>query len=283
MYPNTILGGAPKSGTSSMYFWLDAHPEVESSRIKEPFFFHDEINRFNAKLNFHKHGLESYPELFESCKPNKVVFEATATYIYQKTALEQIPNLPTTPKMVFVLREPASRLLSKYRFNRYKLHNINYSFKDFCSQDGSFPSGLHYNEGFYSRYLELWLKALGHERLKIYLFEDLMRNPHKIMRDLCKFLEINPSFYDHFEFQKHNETFATRFGGLHKWAVSAMGWIPKPLVKTLLPLYKLINASHTPEMTLEEHQFEQKLKTLYKPDQKVLKSLFPNLPLELWK
>ena len=32
--PNVIIAGAPKCGTSSLYFWLSAHPEVKASMVK---------------------------------------------------------------------------------------------------------------------------------------------------------------------------------------------------------------------------------------------------------
>ena len=49
--PNVIIAGAPKCGTSSLYFWLSAHPEVKASMVKETFFFADEVNRFNKNAN----------------------------------------------------------------------------------------------------------------------------------------------------------------------------------------------------------------------------------------
>jgi len=49
VYPNLVVAGAPKCGTSSLYFWLAAHPEVAASREKETFFWAPEVNRFNTR------------------------------------------------------------------------------------------------------------------------------------------------------------------------------------------------------------------------------------------
>jgi len=41
--PNFFLVGAPKAGTTSLYHYLDQHPEIYMSPIKEPCFFSTEI------------------------------------------------------------------------------------------------------------------------------------------------------------------------------------------------------------------------------------------------
>jgi len=37
--PDFIIGGASKSGTTSMYRWLDAHPQIGLARDKELRYF----------------------------------------------------------------------------------------------------------------------------------------------------------------------------------------------------------------------------------------------------
>jgi len=41
IFPNLVIAGAPKSGTSSLFFWLAAHPEVCGSQKKETYFLAD--------------------------------------------------------------------------------------------------------------------------------------------------------------------------------------------------------------------------------------------------
>ncbi|MGB0175878.1 MAG: hypothetical protein ACPF9D_01850, partial [Owenweeksia sp.] len=101
MLPNLIIGGAPKCGTSSMYFWLADHPEVCASRVKEPFYFVNEKNRFNAGLNMNEHSLEEYSGLFSHCSSDaKYCFEATAQYLYFDSALESFKQLPEPPVVI---------------------------------------------------------------------------------------------------------------------------------------------------------------------------------------
>src|SRR5450755_4155671 len=50
--PNFFIVGAPKAGTTSLYHYLDQHPQVYMSAIKEPNFFSAEIREknFDPKL-----------------------------------------------------------------------------------------------------------------------------------------------------------------------------------------------------------------------------------------
>src|SRR5580704_10824107 len=49
--PNCFLVGAPKAGTTSLYYYLDQHPQIYMSPIKEPNFFADEIRAENFEAS----------------------------------------------------------------------------------------------------------------------------------------------------------------------------------------------------------------------------------------
>ena len=99
--PNLILGGAPKSGTSSLYFWLSEHPEIFASKTKETFFFNDKINKFNKNCNCIEHSIKDYSKFFDGSRKEKIIFEATAAYIYSKNALKNLKNFQEPPKIIF--------------------------------------------------------------------------------------------------------------------------------------------------------------------------------------
>ena len=45
--PDFFIVGAPKAGSTSLYHYLDQHPEIYMSAIKEPNYFADEIRAEN--------------------------------------------------------------------------------------------------------------------------------------------------------------------------------------------------------------------------------------------
>lgn len=48
--PNLFIVGAPHAGTTSLFAYLSAHPDVFPARVKEPFFFFGPDARFEPRL-----------------------------------------------------------------------------------------------------------------------------------------------------------------------------------------------------------------------------------------
>lgn len=109
--PNLIVAGAPKCGTSSLFSWLAAHPEVCGSYPKEPYYFMDVATPlFHPEANYDYHGLNRYASFFRHCSPQaKVLLEATPHYMYQD-ALNFFASLNPQPQIIFVLRKPSRQI-----------------------------------------------------------------------------------------------------------------------------------------------------------------------------
>ena len=61
--PNFFIVGAPKAGTTSLYHYLDQHPDIYMSPIKEPCFFSSEIRPENFEAHLRPRTLQ----LEENC------------------------------------------------------------------------------------------------------------------------------------------------------------------------------------------------------------------------
>jgi hypothetical protein len=251
--PNLIIAGAPKCGTSSLFSWLVDHPDVCGSKIKEPFFLMDKDNPLRrSNCNFHDNGLKSYSSFFSNCAGNqRIIVEATTHYIYQKTAPEVLKSLPTTPKIVFLLRKPSERLFSSYAFSKQNLASIrgDVSFSEFVdlingTSDRPKVERELGESGYvlardiqYSRYVDYlctWRDAVGIERIRIVLFESMRLNPKGVMVDLCDWLGLDSQFYDSYDFEVQNPTVVLRNRSLHRIARALARNIPRGAVKTLL-------------------------------------------------
>ncbi|MGL6342534.1 MAG: sulfotransferase, partial [Waterburya sp.] len=63
--PNLIIAGAPKAGSSSLFHWIAAHPEVYGAPCKETFYFIDrDSSLFRPEANYNLHGLDLYESFF---------------------------------------------------------------------------------------------------------------------------------------------------------------------------------------------------------------------------
>lgn len=260
-----------------MYFWLAAHPEVGASKAKETFFFADDVNRFNQGCNYIENGLEAYSSHFKHIADKHIRFEATAPYMYYKTAIKGISELPETPKLLFILREPAARLLSQYQFERYRTHRVGCSFEEYLIEPGLFQHGN------YAAYLQKWYSSFPANHIKLVQFEKIMASPIEGMKEIAAWLGINGDFYDDFNFDQRNETVKIKSKGLHQWGLKLQPIIPHAVQKALLPVYLKLNAGARPKAEAAEIEIKKELKKQYKTANDALKKLWPELDLELWQ
>ena len=240
--PNLVIAGAPKCGTSSLYRWLADHPQACGSRVKETFYLMDEGHPLLRRgANFHTRGLEGYAEFFGGCRAGaRVVFEATTHYVYQRTPLEVLPDLPAPPQVVFLLRKPSERVYSSFRYSQNNLANVSrgLTFARFAAlvREGAPLERLAGASAFvlgndvrYSRYIEYlrpWVERFGRGRVHVLLFEDLKSNPRAFMKDFAGRVGIEPSFYEAYDFPVKNETFGVRHPALHRGVRRLNGLVP---------------------------------------------------------
>jgi hypothetical protein len=258
--PGLIIAGAPKSGTSSLHFWLDAHPQTLGARRKDSWFFADEINRFNQRLNFKTHGMKGFQTLFTGSSTGKLVFESTANYLYFPSAIQNIASLSSKPKVLFLLREPIARMLSDYLFLKFRVGNYTGTLEEYLQ----LPSLL--VEGDYLHHIRQWEEALGKDRVLVYLFEDLMTHKEATMQRICVDLGIEPGFYAGFDFTHRNETVKIKRGWLHRLGLKWQPYFPLWAQNLILPLYLKVNAGQRPELTPEERaRAYERYRPLFRP------------------
>ena len=233
-FPNLVIGGAPKCGTTSLFRWLADHPQVATSNVKETFFLMDHGHSMaRAEANYHEHGLSAYEEFFAAVPAErKIVLEATTHYLYQQTALQVLSTLPSEPQIIFVLREPAERIYSDYR---YKLNNQAFfresiTFAEFIDlfQNASrerieravaAPPDLLMNEIEQSSYVEFlpkWTEHFGSRRVHVLLLEEMRQDPRGVMMRLAEAIGIDSDFYDEYSFVATNRSVQVRNASLHR-------------------------------------------------------------------
>jgi hypothetical protein len=115
--PDFLVIGAQKSGTSSLFRYLDQHPQVRGSVPKEVHYF---SGGFTPAPDTYARGEGWYRAHF----PKKAAmwqgvraFEATPLYLLHPLAAGRIHALMPAVKLVAVLRNPTDRALSHYFHN----------------------------------------------------------------------------------------------------------------------------------------------------------------------
>src|SRR3954453_4619773 len=79
--PDFFIVGAPKSGTTSLYDWLDGHSQVYMSPVKEPFYFCGDVQGGLRRLYSYPADEVRYLELFADARTDQMSGEASTRYL----------------------------------------------------------------------------------------------------------------------------------------------------------------------------------------------------------
>jgi hypothetical protein len=264
--PNFIVAGAPKAGTSSLHKWLCDHPQTIGSDPKETYYFVDRDSHTAGASHFENKGIDGYRKLFENPhSTTQIIFESTPGYLYSNLALKQIPELESKPRVLFLLREPAGQLFSLYRYFQQNWNWIpeTMDFPTFiaASRTGSHTFGGNtlaqnaYKNASYINFLLPWLNRLNHSRMRVLLFEDMIRDPLQFMTGLGDWLELDSSFYHTYAFNPENQTYRVKSFVLQQLNLMIRPLIPQSdYYRKLRSLYRSINTTQPRPPTLSEKQ-----------------------------
>lgn len=255
--PDVFVIGAAKAASSSLQRWLGDHPQIGTSRIDETRFLMDAEDPLSRPDGHAVRGLAGYGAYFPAERRSgdcRHVLDVTPMYYYQRTAREVIPDLPGS-RAIFIARRPSERLMSLYTYaqNNISVLPKTISFAGFLAEIekgaasqvvGGYPmmrDALQHCR--YAQYLRDWQGAMGPDRLKVLIFEEVTADPAATLRDLARWLGIDAGFYDSYAFPRENQSFTVRSQRLHKLARKMRQHLPAALTAPLKGYYRQANAS----------------------------------------
>lgn len=219
-----IVAGGYRCGTTSLFTYLAAHPQINPSLIKEPgFFFSHRITQRPAAFP-PGHEAAAYRSLFRRAGAH-VLLEGTSNYLNDPGCAGRIAGALPNARVVVLMREPIARLVSWFKFLRLQRQIdpavsfetwIRRQLEDARAIDDR-PYLLQAVEHCrYAQYVEDYLRVLGRDRVLPMWFDDLKSDPLGALRRVCRFAGIDASFYDAYAFPRQNESMKIRRPGLFK-------------------------------------------------------------------
>lgn len=273
--PNLIIAGVVKGGTTSMFTYLSAHPDICVSNIKETCFFH------GLRYGYALEPISLYESYFSHCGNQKYIVEATPGYFEggQKLASGLKDTLGGDLKIIIFLRDPVDRLISFFKYKKSMLElppemSINdYILK--CESMNAEEKLLQKNDmwwgvegGKYDAYLSGWLDVFG-KNLKIVFFDDMKADARGLTIELCQWLGVDASMYVTYKFEIENKSVSYKNPLLQRFALNFNAslesfWRSHPVLKgNLRDLYYSINGK--PHADVISGDVRQKLMNIYMP------------------
>jgi hypothetical protein len=260
--PNFFLVGAPKAGTTSLYFYLDQHPQIYMSPLKEPHYLADEIRLSNFTDQMRQRAerrlaglrpfldgpmakkfsagpvteVADYLKLFQNAKAEDALGEASVCYLWSPSAAGNIARMCPQARILMVLRDPADRAYSQY------LHMLTFgktyiSFRDYIDGGLSCSStliGELYPFLYFGKYYEQvkrYLHLFPRERIRILFYEDYQRNPLELLQNTFEFLGVDSLFVPDLQ-ERYMQANVPRSHLIHRFVHPVTQWAPLKQLNT---------------------------------------------------
>lgn len=283
--PNFIIIGAAKSGTTSLHYYLDQHPQIFMCPLKEANYFLSETGMLGVRdedpnaphpPRFRPSTLAAYAALFAGATDEIAIGEASPRYFSCPSAARQIRDCIPEAKLVVSLRNPAERAFSGF------LMRVRKGRSALNIRQGLAPESHHVKEGFYYRWLQPYFETFPREQIKVILFEEFKQDPVRVTQELFRFLGVDPTFAPDTTI-KHNPAAVPRFRLLNKIYYNpaviraAKTLLPEQLQKAM-KRFRQLNARKPPAFPADLHT---ELLALYRDDILRLQDLLDR-DLSLW-
>lgn len=198
--PNFLVIGAFKSGTNSLYHYLEAHPQVFMCPANEPSFFAFEGRKMSGGrwaegvvTNF-----EDYKKLFASAGDKLAIGEVSPTYLVSLEAPGRIKHYVPDAKLVAILRHPVERAYSQwqmeYRQGNEKMTDFSEAIKvTKVVADGTIRRRF-VGGSMYYQLLKKYYDLFDPSQICVLLFDQLSTDRNGLVKKLYGFLNIDSSF-----------------------------------------------------------------------------------------
>ncbi|HEV2974347.1 MAG TPA: sulfotransferase [Solirubrobacteraceae bacterium] len=205
--PDFFIVGHLKCGTTALYELLRPHPEIFMPERKEPWFFGEELHEsVPPRPGGTPRTLGEYAEWFVGAVPGQVVGEASAQYLWTRTAATNIAHVNPDARIIAILREPASFLHSLHLQLLEQHTEVEPDFAKAIAleprrREGKsiprytyWPQMLLYSDFIrYVEQLERFYAVFPAEQVKVLIYDDFRSDNERTVRDVRRFLGVEES------------------------------------------------------------------------------------------
>ncbi len=202
--PTFLVVGAAKSGTTSLHYFMEQHPEICVPPCKETYIFCREsmAGTWPAVTSYDEQG---YRELFSkrTTGRTKAWGEVTTSNLYyHEEAVPEIQKLLGDPQIIILIRNPIDRAYSNWTYASAS-YGEPLSFEDAMKDEQNrieqkVQFMAHYvSAGFYFKAVKNFLGAFG--RHKVYLLEDLKEKAPATVSEIFEFIGVDGGFRPDYE------------------------------------------------------------------------------------
>jgi hypothetical protein len=205
--PDFFIVGHAKSGTTALYEMLRQHPQIFMPASKEPWYFAEELLvRTPPRPGGTPETLAAYCEWFRDARPEQRAGEASALYLWSRTAAARIAQACPQARIIAILREPASFLRSLHLQFVQTYVETEEDLRTALALESArrrgehlprhtyWPDALLYSEHVrYVEQLRRYEQVFAREQLLVLIYDDFLADNDGTVRRVLRFLEVDDS------------------------------------------------------------------------------------------
>lgn len=192
---DTFIIGVQKAGTSYLKEILGEHPCIQSQSSHEFSYFHDPL--YKGKSSF-QDWMKQHFQISNKPKKTKLLGKNVGVF-NSSLALERLIENNEKVKIIIVLREPISRVVSAYNYCRSRGIEKNNNFseaireKDRYTNDPYRRRNCNYiDTSLYSKHLNRIYSVIDERRIMLINFSELKKDPSKVCQQVFDFMGLEP-------------------------------------------------------------------------------------------
>lgn len=186
--PQAIIIGIMKAGTTTMSRFLAAHPQV-AVRVEK-----SETNYFSHHFN---EPLSWYKKRLPCSYSNQITIDKSPVYFYYGNSARNIRKTIPNVKLILVVKDPITRAESMFAMIKEEDETFEEAVtirNDKNKIEVNTRSRKLIIFSNYQKYIGAWLKHFERRQLFIIDSNDLSANPVEVLKDVERFLQIDPYF-----------------------------------------------------------------------------------------
>jgi hypothetical protein len=205
--PNFIVIGAAKAGTTALYWYLEEHPAVFMSPVKETNYFAYGVDE-NGRLLYgdpdvHRFPIKSLPEyeqLFAGAGDVRAVGEASPIYLECPQAPARIRSLLPAVRIICSIRHPVDRAYSDYlMYLRRRGRRFDPDHELTAKSAWAQPDSRWMQVSRYYEQISRYFAAFPRDQIDIIIFDDLKRDPAGVVQQVYRGVGVDPEFVPDFD------------------------------------------------------------------------------------
>lgn len=214
--PDFLIIGAQKCGTSSLFYLLNQHPDLNLPSVKEIQFFTLEYDK----------GWNWYKKQFPSghILARKMTGEASPYYLYHPLVPARVARHLPAVKLIIMMRDPVDRAYSHFwhekRYQNEWLGDFEEAvalehertsleeeklIRNEITHSQPFRSFGYIARGLYYKQISRWLQYFPLNQMHFIKSELFFQNPEKDLTELFRFLRISTKIPENLTPQNTNE------------------------------------------------------------------------------